>query len=250
MLRKIVAGNWKMHKTAAQTREFLQTFLPLIAAVPDYIEIVIAPPFTAIPTAHEILRHHPRVLLGAQNVHWELHGPFTGEVSAPMLREFDVRYTIVGHSERRMYFNETDHTVNLKVKTLLKHGITPIVAVGETRAERDGGETDTRVISQTVAALDGLDATEIARLVFAYEPIWAIGTGANCDPEEANRVMGVIRSTRTALEAVPILYGGSVKPENAAAYAAQPHINGGLVGGASLHPEGFAALIEAAGLRA
>ena len=246
-MRRIVAGNWKMHKTAAQTRAFLQAFLPRAAQIPDRVEIVIAPPFTAIPAAHEILRDHPRVSLGAQNVHWELHGPFTGEIAVPMLREFDVRYTIVGHSERRLYFNETDRTVNLKVKTLLKHDITPIVAVGETSEERAAGETDRRVVAQTTAALDGLEAADVQRVVLAYEPIWAIGTGANCEPVEANRVMGVIRSSVSGLDDVPILYGGSVKPENAAAYALQPNINGGLVGGASLDAEGFATLIVAAG---
>jgi triosephosphate isomerase (TIM) len=246
MPRRIVAGNWKMHKTATQTQAFLETFLPLAAEIPDRVEIVIAPPFTAIPAAHEILRDHHRVLLGAQNVHWELQGPFTGEISAPMLREFDVRYTIVGHSERRMYFNETDHTVNLKVKTLLGHSITPIVAVGESLQEREAGHTDQRVYAQTVAALEGLDARQIAHVVLAYEPIWAIGTGVNCDPNEADRVMGVIRNSLPELKEVPILYGGSVKPENIASYAAQPNIDGGLVGGASLDPEGFATLIESA----
>ncbi|MGB6986949.1 MAG: triose-phosphate isomerase [Candidatus Aquilonibacter sp.] len=250
MPRRIVAGNWKMHKTAAQTRAYLHAFLPLVAQISDRVEIVIAPPFTAIPAAHEILRDHPRVQLGAQNVHWDLHGPFTGEIAAPMLLEFGVRYTIVGHSERRMYFNETDRTVNLKVKTLLKHGITPIVAVGETSEERAAGETDRRVISQTTAALDGLDATDVPRVVLAYEPIWAIGTGANCAPVEANRVMSVIRSSVPGLDDVPILYGGSMKPENAASYATEPNVNGGLIGGASLDPEGFATLIEAAGHRA
>ncbi|HTZ54242.1 MAG TPA: triose-phosphate isomerase [Candidatus Acidoferrum sp.] len=250
MPRTIVAGNWKMHKTAAQTRAFFQTFLPLCAQIPDRVEIIIAPPFTAIPNAHTILRDHPRVLLGAQNVNWELHGPFTGEISAPMLLEFDVRYAIVGHSERRMYFNETDRTVNLKVKTLLKHGITPIVAVGETSEERKAGATDHRVVSQTVAALDGLEAIDVARVVLAYEPIWAIGTGANCDPIEADRVMREIRGSVPGLEDVSILYGGSVKPDNVASYAAQPNINGGLVGGASLDPEGFAELIESAGRHA
>ena len=235
-----------MHKTASQTQAFLETFLPLAAEIPDRIEIIIAPPFTAIPAAHELLRDHHRVLLGAQNAHWELQGPFTGEISAPMLREFDVRYAIVGHSERRRYFNETDHTVNLKVKTLLAHSITPIIAVGESLQEREAGHTDKRVFAQTVAALEGLDARQIARVVLAYEPIWAIGTGANCDPDEADRVMSVIRSSLAGLEDVSILYGGSVKPENIAAYAAQPNINGGLVGGASLDPEGFATLIQAA----
>jgi triosephosphate isomerase (TIM) len=246
MPRRIVAGNWKMNKTATQTQAYLETFLPLTAQIPDRIEIVIAPPFTAIPAAHELLRDHHRVLLGAQNVHWELQGPFTGEISAPMLREFDVRYAIVGHSERRMYFNETDHTVNLKVKTSLAHSITPIIAVGESLQEREAGHTDQRVFAQTVAALEGLDARQIARVVLAYEPIWAIGTGANCEPDEADRVMGVIRKSLPGLEEVSILYGGSVKPDNIASYAAQPNINGGLVGGASLDPEGFATLIEAA----
>jgi triosephosphate isomerase (TIM) len=246
MPRRIVAGNWKMHKTAAQTQAYLETFLPLAAEVPDTIEIVIAPPFTAIPAAHELLRNHHRVLLGAQNAHWELQGPFTGEISVPMLREFDVRYVIVGHSERRMYFNETDHTVNLKVKTLLAHSITPIIAVGESLQEREAGHTDQRVFAQTVAALDGLDARQIGRVVLAYEPIWAIGTGANCDPDEADRVMGVIRKSLPGLDEVPILYGGSAKAENIASYAVQPNINGGLVGGASLDPQGFATLIAAA----
>jgi triosephosphate isomerase (TIM) len=250
MPRQLVAGNWKMHKTAAQTRSYLESFLPLASQIRDGIDIVIAPPFTAIPAAHEILRHHPRVLLGAQNVHWEMHGAFTGEISVPMLQEFDVRYVIVGHSERRMYFNETDRTVNLKVKTLLTHGITPIVAVGESQKEREAGITDQRVTSQTVAALDGLDATQVERVVLAYEPIWAIGTGANCDPIEANRVMGIIRNSVRGLDNVSILYGGSVKTDNVAFYAAQPNINGGLVGGASLDPDAFAELIDAAGRNA
>ena len=246
MPRTIVAGNWKMYKTASQTQTYLETFLPLAAEIADRIEIVIAPPFTAIPAAHEILRHHHRVALGAQNVHWELEGAFTGEISAPMLREFDVRYAIVGHSERRAYFNETDHTVNLKTKTLLAHSITPIIAVGESREERAAGHTDQRVYAQTVAALEGLDQRHIGQVVLAYEPLWAIGTGDNCDPDEADRVMGVIRNSVKGLEDVPILYGGSVKTDNVATYAAQPNINGGLVGGASLDAEGFAALIEAA----
>ncbi len=250
MPRTIVAGNWKMYKTAAQTRAFFEAFLPLAAAVPGNIEIVVAPPFTALSAAYEVLRRHSRIALGAQNVHWELQGAFTGEISVPMLQEFGVRYVIVGHSERRMFFNELDRTVNLKVKTLLAHDITPIVAVGETSEERQAGQTDRRLIAQTVAALDGLDGSAAARVVMAYEPIWAIGTGANCDPVEANRVMGEIRKSVPALNDVPILYGGSMKPENVASYAQQPDINGGLVGGASLDPIAFAALIAAAERRA
>jgi triosephosphate isomerase len=247
MPRTIVAGNWKMYKTAAETRAFFGAFLPLAENIPGPIEIVVAPPFTALASAHQILREHPRVALGAQNVHWELHGAFTGEIAVPMLLEFGVRYVIVGHSERRTFFNELDRTINLKVKTLLANDVTPIVAVGETFEERQAGHTDLRVVSQTVAALDGLDPDEAARVVLAYEPIWAIGTGANCDPVEANRVMGEIRTSVPGLSDVPVLYGGSVKPENVAAYAAQPNINGGLVGGASLDPQAFASLIEAAG---
>lgn len=246
MPRTIVAGNWKMHKTAAQTRAYLDAFVPLAMRIPSRIEIVIAPPFTAIPEAHEILRRHARIALGAQNVHWELQGPFTGEIALPMLQEFGVRYVIVGHSERRTFFNELDRTVNLKVQALLAHGLTPIVAVGETAEERQAGHTEQRVVSQTVAALDGLEPNDVARVIMAYEPIWAIGTGANCDPVEANRVMGEIRGSVPGLSDVSILYGGSMKPENVAAYAQQPHINGGLVGGASLDPSAFATLIEAA----
>jgi triosephosphate isomerase (TIM) len=246
MPRTIVAGNWKMHKTAVETRAFLHTFIPFTEHVRERVDIVIAPPFTALAAAHDVLRTQPRIHLGAQNVHWDLEGAFTGEVSAPMLEEFDVRYCIVGHSERRTLFNETDRSVNLKVKTLLERGITPIVAVGETYDERQAGEADTRVVAQTRAAFEDLDLEQLTHVVMAYEPIWAIGTGANCDPAEANRVMGEIRSSLPGLDDVPILYGGSVKPENVADYAAQPNINGGLVGGASLDPHAFSRLIVAA----
>lgn len=244
--RTIVAGNWKMHKTGAQTRAFFEAFLPLIEAIPHRAEIVIAPPFTSLGAARSALAHHERIALGAQNVHWDLHGAFTGEISVPMLREFNVKYVIVGHSERRTYFNEVDSTVNLKVKTLLGHGMIPIIAVGETYEERQDGHADDRVVNQTVAALEGLNTDEIARVVLAYEPLWAIGTGANCDPVEADRVMARIRDSVSGLENVPILYGGSVKPDNVALYASQPNICGGLVGGASLEPQSFAELIEAA----
>lgn len=243
MPRTIVAGNWKMHKTAGETRAFLDDFLARVASVPAEIEIVVAPPFTAIPAAHERLHAQSRVALGAQTVHWELQGAHTGEISAPMLIEFAVRYVIIGHSERRLYCNELDRTVNLKAHTALRHGITPIIAVGETLEERDAGKTDERVITQTRAALEGFNDELIAGCVIAYEPIWAIGTGQNCDPAEADRVMGKIRSCVPALADVPILYGGSMKPDNVAQYMARTNINGGLVGGASLDPAGFATLV-------
>lgn len=246
MPRTVIAGNWKMHKTAAEARAFFQAFLPQAATFPAEIDVVVAPPFTALAAAHHGLHDTP-VALGAQNVHWEPQGAYTGEISIPMLQEFGVAYVIVGHSERREYFSELDSTVNLKIKALLSNGMTPIVAVGETLQERQDGRTDERVISQTQIALEGLDDDDVHRIVMAYEPIWAIGTGHNCDPAEADRVMGHIRSCVPALRDVPILYGGSMKPENVASYMAQFNINGGLVGGASLDPNGFATLIRNAG---
>jgi triosephosphate isomerase len=175
-----------------------------------------------------------------------LQGAFTGEISAPMLREFGVAYVILGHSERRARCNETDRTVNLKVHTALEQSLVPIVAVGETLEERKAGKTDERVVAQTRAAFDGVSRSVLAGVVSAYEPIWAIGTGENCDPDEADRVMALIRSCVGGLDATPILYGGSMNAENVAAYVARPNVNGGLVGGASLDANGFAALIASA----
>ena len=243
MTRTIVAGNWKMHKTAEQTSAYFEAFLPLAASLPPEIEVVVAPPFTAIPQASLHLRG-TRVYLGAQTMHWELEGAFTGEVSAPMLLEFGVSHVILGHSERRAYCGETDRTLNLKVHTALAQGLTPIVAVGETNAQREAGETDAIVVEQTRAALAGITVRDLARLAIAYEPIWAIGTGRNCDPKEADRVMALIRGSLDGLDQTPLLYGGSMKAENVGAYMREEHVNGGLVGGASLDPAGFAALIS------
>jgi triosephosphate isomerase len=244
MPRTIIAGNWKMHKTAAETAAFFETFLPQVRTFTSDVTVVIAPPFTALARAHEILLKQQRIALGAQNVHWELQGAFTGEISATMLAEHGVTHAIIGHSERRAANGEQDLCVNLKAKTLLANGITPIIAVGETLDERNAGETDTRVTSQTRAALDGIHVSDLAKIVLAYEPIWAIGTGHNCDPAEADRVMSAIRGCVPGLDDVSILYGGSMKSENVAQYMAQSHINGGLVGGASLDPNGFANLIR------
>ncbi|MBV8489412.1 MAG: triose-phosphate isomerase [Candidatus Eremiobacteraeota bacterium] len=240
--RTIIAGNWKMHKTAAQAAAFFDAFLPAIESISREAEIVIAPPFTAIPSAAQRLSG-ARVRLGAQTMHWELQGAFTGEISAPMLVEFGVQYVILGHSERRAYCGETDRTVNLKVAAALEHGLTPIVAVGETAEERAAGLTDDRIIRQMRDAFNGIARTALAGVAVAYEPIWAIGTGKNCDPVEADRVMALMRNCVAGLETTPILYGGSMKPENVAAYMAMPNVNGGLVGGASLDAEGFARLI-------
>ncbi|HYL27598.1 MAG TPA: triose-phosphate isomerase [Candidatus Nitrosotalea sp.] len=240
---RLVVANWKMHKTAAQSAAFFDIFLPRADELPPNVEVVVAPPFTSIPASSAQLAG-TRVRLGAQTMHWELQGPFTGEVSAPMLREFGVTHVILGHSERRAYFNETDVTVNRKVHTALEQGLTPIVAVGETIEERHAGKTDDRVVSQTRAALEGIAREALARVVIAYEPIWAIGTGENCKPAEAERVMSLIRSSLQGLDEIPILYGGSMNAENVGSYAAQPNINGGLVGGASLDPDGFLRLIR------
>lgn len=233
-----------MHKTAAQTSAFFEAFLPLERALPSRAEIVVAPPFTALAAAQAALATQSRIGLGAQTMHWEESGAFTGEISPPMLVEFGVTHVILGHSERRMYFNEVDATINLKVKSALVHGLTPIIAVGETLAERESGETIARTTAQTRAALEGLGRADIARVVVAYEPIWAIGSGRNCEPAQADLVMAAIRDCVGGLDDAPILYGGSMKPENAAAYLAQPNINGGLIGGASLDPQSFVTLIE------
>lgn len=245
MPRTVFAGNWKMHKTGAEAAAFFDAFLPHCASFPTGVEVVIAPPYTALAAAHAKLQTQSRVALGAQNVHWELQGAYTGEISIPMLQEHGVQFAIIGHSERRVHCNEIDYTCNLKVKALLAHGLTPILAVGETLEERDAGKTDERIVSQTRDGLSGLSAADTARVVIAYEPIWAIGTGHNCDPFEANRAMALIRSCVDGLADAPILYGGSMNGTNVAAYMAQANINGGLVGGASLDPAGFAALITA-----
>ncbi len=241
----ICAGNWKMHKTGREAVAFVDAFLPLASALPGRVEIVLCPPFTALAAIRAKL-DGSRVRLGAQDVHWEESGAFTGAISAPMLREYGVHYVIIGHSERREYFGDTDLTVRLKTAAALAGGLTPIVAVGETIALRDAGKTLSHVTLQTRAALEGLSQADVARVVLAYEPIWAIGTGRSCDPSEANAVMAEMRACVPGLRDVPILYGGSVKPENIAAYTTQPEIDGGLVGGASLDPSSFAALCEKA----
>lgn len=242
MPRTIVAGNWKMHKTAADTEIFFDAFLPHMSGMTPEVDVVVAPPFTALTVA-SVRTAGTRIALGAQTMHWEVQGPYTGEVSAPMLLEHGVSYVILGHSERRAYCGEIDSTVNLKVATALAQGLTPIVAVGETGEQRKAGLTDSHVVGQVRAALERIDRDEFGRIVIAYEPIWAIGTGQNCDPSEADRVMGIIRGSVDGLESTPILYGGSMKAENVASYMAQPNINGGLIGGASLDPDGFAMLI-------
>jgi triosephosphate isomerase len=239
-VRKIViAGNWKMYKTQAETLDFLKVFLNHLVDTREDREIVLCVPFTALSVLSRNL-HGIRVFMGAQNVHWESSGAYTGEISTEMLLELGVRYVIIGHSERRQFFGETDETVNLRLKTAQREGLIPILCVGETKQQRDLGKTESVIIKQL--ELDLLDVDQ-NNLVIAYEPIWAIGTGDTCEAGEANRVVGLIRSRLTNPH-LSIQYGGSVKPNNIDEIMAQPEIDGVLVGGASLDPEGFARIVN------
>ncbi|NER81027.1 MAG: triose-phosphate isomerase [Leptolyngbya sp. SIO1D8] len=234
-MRKIViAGNWKMYKTQADALEFLQGFMGQLSDTPDDREIVLCVPFTALGALSKNL-HGGRVKLGAQNVHWADEGAFTGEISGDMLNEMGVRYVIIGHSERRQYFSETDETVNQRLLAAQRHGLTPILCVGETKTQRDAGETGDIISKQLSRDLVEVDQ---ANLVIAYEPIWAIGTGDTCESDDANSVIGEIRKQLTH-QSVSIQYGGSVKPGNIDEIMAQPEIDGVLVGGASLDPQSF-----------
>ncbi|ABX08869.1 triose-phosphate isomerase [Prochlorococcus marinus] len=235
MSKTVIAGNWKMHMTCAQARDFISAYLPLIKNVPKGRELVLAPPFTAISTLSEILKGS-NVSLSSQNVHWEDNGAFTAEISPKMLLEHSVSYAIVGHSEPRKYFSESDKQINLRAKSAQANGLIPIVCVGETIEQRERGEAE-RVIRRQVE--QGLEETDKKKLIVAYEPIWAIGTGKTCEANEANRICGLIRQWANCPE-ILIQYGGSVKPGNIDEIMAMSDIDGVLVGGASLDPESFA----------
>jgi triosephosphate isomerase len=248
----IVAGNWKMHKTVGQARQLvyeLKTDLETVQGV----DRVLCPTFPALMAVHELLADSA-IELGAQNLHWEPSGAFTGEISAEMLAEF-CEYVIIGHSERRAMFGETDDTVNLKVKSALAAGLVPIVCVGETLAENQSGQTHAVVSSQLTGGLQGLTAAQVAGLVIAYEPVWAIGSGLPATPEGANQIISEsIRGPLTQFgaetaQAVRVQYGGSVKPGNAHDFFAQPDIDGALVGGASLTAANFVPIVRAAAAR-
>lgn len=228
-----------MYKTQAEAAEFLLGFMTQLDETPEEREIVLCVPFTDLWSLSKSL-HGSRVKLGAQNIHWEDAGAYTGEIAGAMLTEMGVRYVIVGHSERREYFGETDQTVNLRLKAAQSHGLTPILCVGESKQQRDAGETENHIFAQLQQDLVDIDQNN---LVIAYEPIWAIGTGETCDAVEANRVIGLIRSKLTNPD-VSIQYGGSVKPNNVDEIMAQSEIDGALVGGASLEPESFARLVN------
>lgn len=243
--RPLVAGNWKMHKTIPEAVAFVRE---LLALAPDFThaDAVLFPPFTALKAVGDALGSSP-IGVGGQTMWYAESGAYTGEISPRMLLDCGAGWVILGHSERRAYCGETDEAVNLKVKSALANGIVPIVAVGESAEDHAAGRTHAHVVRQTRAAFDGVAEADVERCIVAYEPIWAIGTGNNDSPAGADAVMGEIRASVAGLENARILYGGSVKPDNIAAFAARTHCNGGLVGGASLDPASFAALIAAAG---
>jgi len=245
----LVAANWKMHKTVAEADGFLERFIGSVGDLAG-IEVVICPPYTALAVAVERTRRSP-VLIAAQNVHEAESGAFTGEVSIPMLSELGVRGSIVGHSERRQLYAETDEALAAKVPALLAAGLLPIFCCGETEAERDAGETERVLSGQVEAGLARVPGARLGEVVIAYEPIWAIGTGRTATPGQAQEAVALIRSRVAerdagAARAVRVLYGGSVKPGNAAELFAQPDIDGGLVGGASLDPDDFLAVCRGA----
>ena len=235
MSKPVIAGNWKMHMTCAEAKKYMKTFLPLIHEVPADRDVVIAPPFTALSILSD-LSASSKLKLSSQNVHWEDKGAFTAEISPSMLLEHSVKYAIVGHSEPRKYFSESDEQINLRARSAQANGLKPIVCVGETDEQREKGE-ETRVIRRQVEqGLEGLNTDEI---IVAYEPIWAIGTGKTCEAVEANRICGLIRHWVGSSNLV-VQYGGSVKPENIDQLMSMSDIDGVLVGGASLDPLSFA----------
>jgi triosephosphate isomerase len=248
MRRPVIAGNWKMFKTRAETRAFFAALRPLISGV-THCDIVVAPPFTALADAVEAAVGS-NVGISAQNMHWEKQGAFTGEVSAQMILEAGCRYVIIGHSERRQLFGETDETVAKKLTAALEAGLTPIVCVGETLADREANQTEAVLGRQFQVAFGALTADHFYRILLAYEPVWAIGTGRTATPEmaaDAHRFLrgqAASRFTPASAAALRILYGGSVKPDNIRGLMAQVEIDGALVGGASLEANSFAAIVN------
>jgi len=247
--RCLIAGNWKMNKTPEETASFLDAFLPRLLNSPD-VEILLVPPYTSLESAGRRLSGTP-IELGAQDVHHETSGAYTGAISAPMLVGCGCRYVLVGHSERRQVFGDDDDAVRRKLEAALDAGLSPILCVGETLEERRAGETEAVLTRQLSAALAELESVATDRIVVAYEPVWAIGTGETATPAQAQEAIAGIRARladrfdEPTAGLVRILYGGSVKPENAAALIGLPDVDGALVGGASLDPEAFAAIVEA-----
>jgi triosephosphate isomerase len=265
MRTPLLAGNWKLNKTISEAVAFVEELKPLVADKSG-VEVLLCPVSTALSATKQAAQDS-NILIGGQNLYWKDSGAYTGEVSAPLLLDAGCTHVIVGHSERRgrfgvaepdlqgdagRVFGDTDASVNKKVLAALQHGLVPIICVGETLSERQSGQTDSVVEEQTRLALEGVDATQLSTVVFAYEPVWAIGTGETCEADEADRVCGVIRAAvgniggTEAADAVRIQYGGSVKPENAADLLGRPNIDGALVGGASLKADSFAKIVQAA----
>lgn len=248
MRKKVIAANWKMYKTPDQALAFFKDFLPLVAGH-DRDEIVVCPPYLDIPCSIEVTQGSD-VAIGAQDLHWEKEGAFTGEICATMLLAVGVTHVIIGHSERRQYFGESDDVVNLKLKTALEHDLTPIVCVGEVLEEREAGLTEDVLRRQCLRAFHAISGKKAGKLIVAYEPVWAIGTGKTATPKLAADAHALIRTeaakafSEEFAERLRILYGGSVKPENAKALMAEPEIDGALVGGASLDAMSFAAIVK------
>src|SRR5437868_3352409 len=248
MRKKLIAANWKMYKVPDDTHDFFRNFLPLVA---DHTrdEIVVCPPFVDLPAAVEAAKGS-NLSIGAQDMHWEKEGAFTGEISSGMLLAVGCTHVIIGHSERRQYFGETDDTVNMKLKVALEAGLTPIVCVGEVLEEREAGLTDDVLRRQCLRAFHAISAKKAAKLVVAYEPVLAIGTGKTATPQLAADAHQLIRSEAAKAfgeklaDSLRILYGGSVKPENATTLMSEEEIDGALVGGASLDPKSFAAIVK------
>lgn len=251
MHRPLIVGNWKMNKTASEAAAFIHDLCKRVPASP-HADVVLAPPFTAIESARNALGPSPYFSLGAQNVHWETYGAFTGEVSAPMLRDLGCRYVILGHSERRALFGERDEHIQMKVRAALRHGLSPILCVGESLVHREAGLIESIVTGQLSGTLEGLTTQDLSTVTIAYEPVWAIGTGRAATTEQAVIVHRSIRlfietgwDSKTA-SAIRILYGGSVTPQNIKSLLASDAIDGALVGGACLNLDSFATIIKIA----
>lgn len=246
--RPVIAGNWKMHKTVAEAKDLAAGLIAKLGGHGEHAaEVVLCPPFTALAAVGEAIKG-TGLKLGAQNMSWQPKGAFTGEIAATMLLDLGVTHVILGHSERRQLFGETDENVNRKVEAAIANKLIPIICIGETLEEREAGLTDNVVIVQVQRALRNIAAAAVADVIFAYEPVWAIGTGKTCDSVEANRVCGLVRDTvgrmtdAATAQAVRVQYGGSVKPETIAEQMTQSDIDGALVGGASLEADSFAAI--------
>lgn len=248
MRKIIIAGNWKMNKTSFEAIELINLLKREINGIEE-VDVVVCPPFTALADARDTLLESG-IRLGAQNLYWEDSGAFTGEVSAPMLKELGVEYVIIGHSERRQFFGETDETVNKRIRAALKHELLPIVCVGESLKEREAGKTFDVIKAQIGGSLKDLSAEEMGKIILAYEPVWAIGTGKTATPAQAQEVHQFIRNELREIfnpelaEEIRIQYGGSVKPDNARELMSQMDIDGALVGGASLKCSDFAGIIK------